>query len=168
MLSLKIFTWDVLDAPSSLSVVDLEALAVSFHNQKMFELLNIVHVFDLCIMLLRVLEVTSIVIFDGIYERSILPDHAQFDDVIGEFLPLKCAVIVDINLSEQLNELLHELSLVSVLGPEVVEHDFEELFEGEPVRLAPIEVLLDLLKLSIVQVTHDILIVVISVLVWVL
>jgi hypothetical protein len=134
----------------------------------MFELLNIVHVFDLCIVLLRVLKITGIVIFDGIYERSVLPDHAKFDDVIREFLPLKRAIIVDIDLSEQLNELLDQLGLVGVLSPEVVEHDFEELLEREPVCLAPVEVLLDLLKFSIVQVTHDILIVVISVLVWVL
>lgn len=47
--------------------------------------------------------------------------------MIRELFPLEGLVVVDVNLPEQLNKLLNELGSVAILGPEMIEHDFEEL-----------------------------------------
>ena len=96
-----------------------------------------------------------------IRERSL----TKFDDVVGELLPLECLIVVDIDLTEQLDELLDQLGLVGVLGPKMVEHDLEELFETQAIILALVEILLDLLQLAVVEVTHDVLILLVPVLV---
>lgn len=79
--------------------------------------------------------------------------------MISELFPLERLIIVDIDLSEELNQLLDKLRLVRVLRAQVVEHDLEELLEAETVVLALAKVLLDFLQLAIVQITHDIFIV---------
>lgn len=60
---------------ASLSVVDLELLAVSLHDEQMSELLDVVHVLDLSVVLLRVLDIAREIIFDGVDERAVLAHH---------------------------------------------------------------------------------------------
>ena len=83
--------------------------------------------------------------------------------MVRELLPLEGLIVVDIDLTEQLDELLDKLGLVGVFGPKMVEHDLEELFETQAIILALIEILLDLLKLAVVEVTHDVLILLVPV-----
>ena len=47
--------------------------------------------------------------------------------MIRELFPLEGLVVIDVDLPEQLDELLNKLGAVAILGPEVVEHDLEEL-----------------------------------------
>jgi lipid A disaccharide synthetase len=85
--------------------------------------------------------------------------------VVGELLPLKCLVIVDINLAEKFDKLLDKLGLVGVFGAKMVEHDLKELLETQAIILALVEILLDFLKLAVVEITHDVLILLVPVLI---
>lgn len=83
----------------------------------------------------------------------------QLDDVVGEFLPFERLIVVDIDLPKQLDELLDELCLVTVLSTQVIKHDLEELVKRQTLKVTLAEVVLDLLELAIVQVAHDVFIV---------
>ena len=63
---------------ASLGVVDLEPLAVSLHDQEMLQPLDVVHVLDLGIVLLRVLDLTRKVVLDCVDKRSILSHHPYY------------------------------------------------------------------------------------------
>ena len=60
---------------ASLSVVDLELLAISLHDEQMSELFDVVHVLNLSVVLLRVLDVTREIVLDGVDERAVLTHH---------------------------------------------------------------------------------------------
>lgn len=68
----------------------------------------------------------------------------KFDNVIREFFPLKRVVIVDINLPEQFNEILHQSHLIFSLW-QVMKHDFNELGQGKPLLFILHEIFLYLL-----------------------
>ena len=84
--------------------------------------------------------------------------------MVGELLPLKSLVIVDINLSEQLYQVLAKACLVLSLW-QVMQHDLDELLNRKSLLLVLHEVLLDLLQLPVIQMTHYVVVILVKVLV---
>jgi len=126
------------------------------------ELVDVDHVLDLGVVLGLVADVARVVALDGVDEGAVLPDHAQLDDVARELVPLERAIIVDVDLAEELYQIPDQPNLVSGLR-QVDQHDLDELFHGQPALLALHEVLLYFLELAVVEVAHDVVVVVLLV-----
>jgi hypothetical protein len=74
--------------------------------------------------------------------------------VIRELVPLERLIIVDIDLPEQFNQVLHQACCVSSVW-QVVQHYLDELVHGQAVFLLH-EIFFNFLQLSVVQVSHDV------------
>ena len=74
----------------------------------------------------------------------------------GELFPFETLIIVDIDLSKQLDEVLNETNSVPGLR-QMDEHDLDELLHGKSILLFA-EILLDFLQFTVVKMTHDVIV----------
>ena len=84
--------------------------------------------------------------------------------MVSEFFPLQSLIVVDIDLSEQFDQVLDQTHFVFGLR-QMVQHHFNELLYRQPLLVVLYEVLLYLLQLPVIQMTHYIIIVFIKMLV---
>ena len=155
----SILFWYIHQPLSITGVVDFESFGISLHDEQVLQLVQVVHVLDLSVMLAVPDLSVQLIRLDRINDHSVLAHHSKFYDIVGELHPLEMLVIVDINLSEQLNQVAHQTN--SVFGFwQVTEHNLDEVVQCETIlSVAVVQyliVIVNQFQLAVVQVVHDI------------
>jgi hypothetical protein len=78
----------------------------------------------------------------------------------SELIPFQSLIIININLFEQLNEILNKTNFIPCLR-QVNKHYLDELLQCETLSFTFHEIFFDLLQFSIIQMTHDIIVIII-------
>ena len=97
----------------------------------MLQLVQVKHVLNLSVVL-AALNWAEIIVLNRIDKNAVFPHHAQLDDVVCEFDPLKRFVVVDINLIKELDQVTHEGYPVASIW-QMLEHDFYKVAQAEAI-----------------------------------
>jgi hypothetical protein len=148
---------DLIQQIGIINPVDLKPRRILLDTKQILQFLKVVQTLNIILMLLLIQNgLTGIVTLNEILKAPIIPQQPKLNNMIGKLIPLHRAIPIHIDLLKQLNEGegdAHMLVLIVLVEVEVLEHDGEELLDGEAF-LFLLEALFDGVHLLFVQHLH--------------